>query len=202
MARFILRILACTLLTPAAAGAASPVRILIAYHSRTGNTEKMAVAVREGAASVAGVEVVLRKAAEVTADDIVKADGIVLGTPVEWGNLSTEAKGFIDRVGAALGKAGATYGEGRTAAVFCTAGSSSNGQEMARFSAIAAFLAMRFVIVGGVNDEGFGSLGPQAVTGGKPPGVGDRDRADARRFGERFARITRQFRTPVAIAAR
>ena len=109
MARLILRFLACTLLTATAAGAASPVRILIAYHSRTGNTEKMAAAVREGAASVAGVEIVLRKVAEVTSDDIVKADGIVLGTPVEWGNLSAEAKRFLDRVGEALGKAGTTW---------------------------------------------------------------------------------------------
>src|ERR1017187_261280 len=113
MARLLRCFLACTLLTVAAAGAASPVRILIAYHSRTGNTEKMAAAVREGAASVAGVEIVLHKVAEVTSDDIVKADGIVLGTPVEWGNLSAEAKRFLDRVGEALGKAGATYGEGR-----------------------------------------------------------------------------------------
>ncbi len=196
--RPILRFIACTLLMATAAGAAPTVRILIAYHSRTGNTEKMAAAVREGAASVAGVEIVLRKVAEVTPDDIVKADGIVLGTPVEWGNLSAEAKRFIDRVGEALGKAGATYGEGRTAAVFCTGGSPSNGQEMARMSAIAAFLAMRFVIVGGVNGEGFGSLGPQAVTGGKPPGVSDRELADARRFGERFARLTRQSHTAAA----
>ena len=65
-------------------------------------------------------------------------------------------------------------------------------------SAIAAFLGMRFAIVGGVNEDGFGSLGPQAVTGGKPPGVNDRDRADARRFGERFARLTRQLRTTAA----
>ena len=196
--RPILRFIACTLLMATAADAAPTVRILIAYHSRTGNTEKMAVAVREGAASVAGVEIVLRKVAEVTPDDIVKADGIVLGTPVEWGNLSAEAKRFIDRVGEALGKAGATYGEGRTAAVFCTGGSPSNGQEMARMSAIAALLAMRFVIVGGVNGEGFGSLGPQAVTGGKPPGVSDRELADARRFGERFARLTRQSHTAAA----
>ena len=198
MSRFLPRIFACALLTAAAAGAAPAARILIAYHSRTGNTEKMAAAVREGAASVAGVEIVLRKVADATADDIVKADGIVLGTPVEWGNLSAEAKRFLDRVGEALGKAGATYGEGRTAAVFCTAGSPANGQEMARMSAIAAFLAMRFVIVGGVNQEGFGSLGPQAVTGAKPPGVSDGDRADARRFGERFARLTLQWRAAAA----
>jgi NAD(P)H dehydrogenase (quinone) len=195
MARLLLRFLACTLLLSATAGAAPTVRILIAYHSRTGNTEKMAAAVREGAASVTGVEIVLRKVADVTSDDIVKADGIIVGTPVEWGTLSTEAKSFLDRVGAALGKAGATYGEGRTAAVFCTAGSPSNGQEMARMSAISAFLAMRFVIVGGVNEEGFGSLGPQAATAGKPPGVSEGALGDARRFGERFARLTRQLRT-------
>ena len=174
--------------------AAPPVRILIAYHSRTGNTEKMAAAVREGAASVTGVEVILRKVADVTAADIVKSDGIILGTPVEWGSLSVESKGFLDRVGEALGKAGPTFGEGRTAAVFCTAGGPSNGQDITRMSAIAALLAMRFVIVGGVNEEGFGTLGAQASTAGKPPGINDRDRADARRLGERFARITRQLR--------
>jgi NAD(P)H dehydrogenase (quinone) len=198
MARLFPRFLTCTLLAVTAVGAASPVRILIAYHSRTGNTEKMAAAVREGAVSVTGVEIVLRKVAEVTSDDIVKADGIVLGTPVEWGNLSAEAKRFLDRVGEALGKAGTTWGEGRTAAVFCTAGNPSNGQEMARMGAIAAFLGMRFVIVGGVNGDGFGSLGPQAVTGGKPPGVNDGDRAEARRFGERFARLTSQWRAAAA----
>jgi NAD(P)H dehydrogenase (quinone) len=198
MTRLISRFLALILLTAIMACAATPVHILIVYHSRTGNTEKMAAAVKEGAASVPGVEIVLRKVDEVTSDEILKADGIILGTPVEWGSLSVEAKRFLDRVGEVLGKAGATYGEGRTAAVFCTAGSPSNGQEMARMAAIAAFLAMRFVIVGGVNDEGFGSLGPQAATAGKPPGINDRDRADARRFGERFARLTRQFRTAAA----
>jgi len=188
------RILACALLTCAAALTASPVRILIAYHSRTGNTEKMAAAVREGAASITGVEVILRKVSDVTADDIVKSDGIILGTPVEWGSLSVESKGFLDRVGEVLGKAGPTFGEGRTAAVFCTAGSPSNGQEMARMSALAALLAMRFVIIGGVNEDGFGTLGAQAATAGKPPGISERDRADGRRLGERFARITRQLR--------
>ena len=76
------RILACALLTSAVALPATPVRILIAYHSRTGNTEKMAAAVRDGASSVTGVEVILRKVADVTAADIVKSDGIILGTPV------------------------------------------------------------------------------------------------------------------------
>jgi len=186
--------LALLVLLIARAGiAAAPVRILIAYHSQTGNTAKLAAAIREGAASVAGAEVVLRAVDEAGPEDIAKSDGIVLGTPVHWGSLSVEAKRFIDRMGEVLGKS-KMLGEGRTAGVFCTGGGVSNGQELARLAAIAAFMHMRFIVIGGVNDDGFGSLGPQAVTGGVPPGLSERDRAEARRFGERFARLTLQFR--------
>jgi len=194
MRRFPERLVWLALLIVRVGTAAPPLRIMIAYHSQTGNTAKMAAAVREGAASVAGVEVLLRSVSEASTEDIVKSDGIVLGTPVHWGNLSAESKRFLDRVGEVLGKAGKTFGEGRTAGVFCTGGSVSNGQEMARLAAIAAFLDMRFLVIGGVNHDGFGSLGPQAVTGGSPPAVNDEDRAEARRFGERFARLTLQFR--------
>ncbi len=189
------RVLILAFVWSALAVAAPPSHILIAYYSETGNTAKLAEAVREGAASVAGASVSLRKIVDVTDQEIREADGIILGSPVQWANLSAGAKRFLDRLGDTLGKAGKTLGEGRAAGVFCTAGSPSNGQEMARLGAIAAFLAMRFVIVGGVNDEEFGTLGPQAVTGGSPAGVSLRDRAEARRFGERFARITVRLRT-------
>jgi NAD(P)H dehydrogenase (quinone) len=189
------RLALVALLITRAGTAASAVRILIAYHSQTGNTAKLAAAIQDGAASVAGAEVALRAVGEASTDDIVKADGIVLGTPVHWGNLSAEAKRFLDHVGEVLGQRSKTLGEGRTAGVFCTAGSASNGQEMARLAGIAAFLHMRFVVIGGVNDEGFGSLGPQAMTNGSPPGINERDRAEAKRFGERFARLTLQLRT-------
>ena len=91
-----------------------PARILVSYHSDTGNTETLAQAIRSGAASVAGVEVTLRKTAEVKPDEIVKYDGIVVGTPVHWSNVSAETKRFLDGVGNALWKAKAN-GDGRTA---------------------------------------------------------------------------------------
>ena len=169
---------------------AEPVRILIAYHSETGNTEQLALAVKEGVAAVKNAEPILRKAAAVTDKDIVTSGGILIGTPVHWHNLSAETKRLIDRIGEALGKAGKEWGDGRTAGVFTTVGGGSGGQETARTSVISAMLAMRFVIIGGVTDDGFGSLGPYAVTGGKPGGITARDRAEAKRFGERFARLT------------
>uniref|UniRef100_Q01PG7 Flavodoxin/nitric oxide synthase n=1 Tax=Solibacter usitatus (strain Ellin6076) TaxID=234267 RepID=Q01PG7_SOLUE len=180
------RLIALALLCASISLGASPVRILVAYYSETGNTEKMAGAIRDGAVSIEGASVTLRKVADVTDEEIRSADGIVLGSPVQWGNLSVGAKRFLDRVGEVLGKAGKTLGDGRTAGVFCTAGSPSNGQEMTRLGAIAAFLAMRFVVVGGVNDQDFGTLGPQSV--------GAAGLADARRFGERFARVTLRLR--------
>lgn len=168
--------------------------ILIAYHSQSGNTEKFANAVRDGAASVAGVEVQLRKAGEVSDAEILKADGVVLGTPVHWSNISAEAKRFLDHAGDVLWKA-KTNGEGKTAGAFCTGGSISNGKEMARMAVITAFLAMRYVIVGGVDTNGFGTLGAQATTGPADPGLSEKELDEARKYGERFAKLTRQLRS-------
>ena len=69
---------------------ASPVTILIAYDSRTGNTETFARAVLEGVVTVEGALGLLRKQSAVEETDIVDADGILVGSPVHWGNLSAE----------------------------------------------------------------------------------------------------------------
>jgi len=170
-----------------------PTRILVAYHSETGNTARLAQAIRAGAASVSGVEVTLRKTADVSADEILRSDGILLGTPVQWSNVSAETKRFLDHAGDVLWKAKAN-GDGRTAGAFCTGGAVAMGKDVARLSIISAFLTMRFTIIGGVDDQGFGALGPEATTGPADPGVSDKETEEARRFGERFARMTRQFR--------
>jgi hypothetical protein len=80
---------------------------------------------------------------------------------------------------------GKEFGEGKTGGVFCTSGSASNGADTTRTGVIAALLSMRFVVVGGVLEGGYGSVGAQAFGD-----VGAAAKAEARRFGERFARIT------------
>jgi len=180
------------LLAAAAAGAqTSPTRILVAYYSETGNTEKMAQAVRRGAASVEGVTVTLTTVSAFKPDDIVQYDGVIVGAPVQWSNLAAEGKAFLDRVGAALWKA-KTNGDGRTAGAFCTGGGIAMGKDVARLSILSAFLAMRYMVIGGVDSQGFGTLGAEATTGPDDPGVSDKEQEDARRFGERFARLTIQ----------
>src|SRR5689334_405845 len=109
--------LACLLLAANLAGAEEPVRILVSYQSDTGNTAKLAEAVRKGAAAVAGVSVTLKKAGEVSDPEITGYDGIAFGAPVHWQTASAEAKRFLDRVAAAFWNAKLT-GDGRTAGVF------------------------------------------------------------------------------------
>lgn len=184
---------ALLLFAAAALAQPPPVRILIAYHSETGNTEKMAQAIRKGAASVEGVQVTLRKTAEVKDQEILQADGIVVGTPVYWSNVSAETKRFLDRVGDVLWKA-KSNGDGRTAGAFCTGGGVAMGKDVARLSILSALLTMRFTVVGGVDDSGFGTLGPEATTGPADPGVSDKEQKEAQNFGERFAKMTRQAR--------
>ena len=72
-------------------------KILIVYHSQTGNTGKMANAVFEGAKSIEGVEVILKKAAEATLEDMLTADGLAIGTPENFGYMSGMVKDFFDR---------------------------------------------------------------------------------------------------------
>lgn len=170
-----------------------PTNILIAYDSETGNTEQLAQAIRDGAAGVEGVTVTLSKTTEVATDSIAGYDGILVGTPVEWSNMSMETKQFLDRVGEALWSADLT-GDGRTAGAFCTGGGVAMGKDLARVSILAALLTMRFVVIGGVDAAGFGTLGAEATTGETDPGVSDSEEAEARAFGERFARLTSQIR--------
>jgi len=175
------------------APAQQPVRVLVSYYSQTGNTEKLAGAIGKGAAQVKGVDAAVKKVAEVKDAEILQADGILLGTPVQWSNMAAPAKHFLDRVGDVLWKAKAN-GDGKTAGAFCTGGGAAMGKDVARLSIISAFLTMRFTIVGGVDDAGFGTMGTEATTGPADPGVSEKELEEARRFGQRFAEITLKLR--------
>ena len=178
---------------------ASPVTILIAYDSRTGNTETFARAVLEGVGTVEGAIGVLRKQSDVEEADIVDADGILVGSPVHWGNLSVETKGFIDRLGGVLASAGEIGTDStpatrtlRTGGAFVTGGSVASGKELVRIGILTSLLAFKFVIIGGEDAAGFGTLGAQATTGPSDPGLSEAELAEARRFGARFARLTKK----------
>ena len=72
-------------------------KILIIYHSRTGNTQQMAQAVAEGAKTIEQTEVILKKANDATLDDLLACNGLAIGTPENFGYMSGMVKDFFDR---------------------------------------------------------------------------------------------------------
>jgi multimeric flavodoxin WrbA len=73
--------------------------LLIVYHSKDGSTGKMARAVHQGA-SHPDIEIDVRMllAAEAGVDDLLWADGIIFGTPENFGYMSGALKDFFDRI--------------------------------------------------------------------------------------------------------
>lgn len=123
-------------------------KVLVVYHSRSGNTAKMAAAVAEGARN-GGAEAVLKKFEEATLEDLTGADGIVLGAPTYFGTLSGEMKGFIDRSVRVRGRL-----EDKIGAAFTSSGSPTGGNETTLISIIEAMLIHGMVIVGDPRDRG------------------------------------------------
>ena len=71
--------------------------LLIVYHSQSGNTAKLAQAVLSGAQRESSVETRLKKAADGILEDLLWADGILFGTPENFGYMSGALKDFFDR---------------------------------------------------------------------------------------------------------
>jgi multimeric flavodoxin WrbA len=72
-------------------------RILIVYHSQSGNTQKMAQKAAEGAQSIGGVEVFLKKASDAKLQDLLSCHGLVIASPEYFGYMSGMVKDFFDR---------------------------------------------------------------------------------------------------------
>ncbi len=96
-------------------------RLLVVHHSPTRSTQALLESARAGTHDLAieGVEVVVRPALEATADDVLAADGYLLGSPVNFGYMSGALKHFFDTTFLAVGGAldpsgGAGESEGQT----------------------------------------------------------------------------------------
>jgi NAD(P)H dehydrogenase (quinone) len=70
-------------------------RLLVAYYTGTGNTRRMAEAIAKGAERL-GVTVEVKEVEECRLNDLVEADGIVIGSPTYFSNVAWQVKKFID----------------------------------------------------------------------------------------------------------
>ena len=76
---------------------AEPRRLLIVYHTQSGNTGRLADAAFAGAQRVQGVETVIKRAFDAGTDALLACNGLLLGTPENFGYMSGALKDFFDR---------------------------------------------------------------------------------------------------------
>lgn len=119
-------------------------KILVLYYSMYGHIETMAHAVAQGAESVEGTEVTIKRVPETmqaehfasaggktqdtpvaTPQELADYDAIIFGTPTRFGNMSGQMRTFLDQTGS-LWASGALYG--KLASVFSSTGT-GGGQE-------------------------------------------------------------------------
>jgi NAD(P)H dehydrogenase (quinone) len=146
-------------------------KILVVYYSMYGHVLKLAHAVAEGALSVPGAEVVMRRVEDLpfnqhklqeskhaqmtleqqkdipfcTLADLRTADGILFGTPTRYGNMTSQMKALFDQT-VELWVQGTL--EGKPAGLFTSTATTHGGQETTGFTMMAPLLHLGMIIVG------------------------------------------------------
>ena len=167
-----------------AADSVSPVTVLIAYHSVSGNTEKMAQGVAEGVRAVSGTKVVLKRVGEVATDDLLSSDAVIVGSPVYFGNMSGEVKTFFDNWLLKFGVFRDFKMRNKVGGAFVTGAAVSNGKELTMLAILEAMLVNQMIVAGGG-----GAFGASATTGPDSPGIDEKELAAARDLGKRIAEV-------------
>src|SRR5690349_9914594 len=94
-------------------------KILVLYYSMYGHIEILAEAVAEGAQSVEGTEIIIKRVPELmseevaqrvgakldqkapiaTVDELQNYNAIIFGTPTRFGNMCAQMRNFLDQTG-------------------------------------------------------------------------------------------------------
>jgi NAD(P)H dehydrogenase (quinone) len=171
--------------SPSDAADPQSVTVLVTYHSASGNTEKMAQVVAEGAKAVSGTSVVLKRVGEVIGDDLSSADAVIVGSPVYVGNMSGQVKTFFDNWGLKFGLGtGTGKMRNKVGAAFATGGGVSSGKEVTILTILGAMLIHQMIVI-----SGGGGFGASATTGSDSPGIDAKESAEARELGKRVAEV-------------
>jgi len=148
---------------------------LVVYDSKTGHTEKMAMAISQGMER-AGLDTEVKRVENTSMSDLTNADAIVFGSPTYFANVSGKMKEFIDKSveiypNQLKNKVGAAFSSW-----------DGIGAESTLLSLIMAMFLHRMIIVGHQSGE-FG-----AISFGTPD---DRCITQCEAFGERIADVTK-----------
>ena len=163
-------------------------KVLVLYYSMYGHIETMASAVAEGARSVTGTEVTVKRVPELMSEDVARTagakldqaapiatvdelpqyDAIIFGTPTRFGNMSAQMRNFLDRTGR-LWLNGNLIG--KVGSVFTSTATQHGGQETTITSFHSTLLHHGMIIVGvPYSCQELMNMGE--ITGGSPYGAG------------------------------
>lgn len=144
-------------------------KVLVVYYSMYGHIHRMAQAAAEGAQSVRGASVDIRRVPETlpeeiihamgaaeaqkqmadipvcTVDELGAADAVIFGTPTRFGNMCAQMKQFLDQTGQLWFKGSLV---GKVGSVIASSNSQHGGQESTLLSFHTVLLHHGMVVVG------------------------------------------------------
>jgi NAD(P)H dehydrogenase (quinone) len=162
-------------------------RVLVLYHSAYGHVETMAWSIAEGARSIEGVEVDLRRAPETVPEDLARKSGfkldqpapvakideladydaIVIGCGTRYGRMASQMGAFLDQTGPLWAKGAFN---GKVGSTFTSTATQHGGQETTLVSIIGNLLHLGMIVVG-LPYAWQGQRTLDEITGGSPYGA-------------------------------
>jgi NAD(P)H dehydrogenase (quinone) len=162
-------------------------RILVLYHSTYGHIEAMAEAVADGARSVEGAVVDIKRVPELVPDELAKASGykldqaapiakpedladydaVIVGAGTRYGTASSQMRNFLDQTGGIWMK-GALVG--KVGSAFTSTATQHGGQETTLIGLIQTLLH-HGMLVAGLPYAWAGQQRMDEITGGSPYGA-------------------------------
>ena len=166
-------------------------KIIIVYYSMYGHIYQMMQAAMEGAKSVKGAEVTLKRVPETLSKEVLEkmgaveaqkaqagvevcapgdlaaADAIIFGTPTRFGNMCGQMRQFLDSTGGLWLKGSLV---GKVGSVIASSATQHGGQE----STILSFhttLLHHGMVIAGLPYTFQGQMGISEMTGGSPYGA-------------------------------
>ena len=162
-----------------------PVAILVLYDHKGPGIEALALAVAQGVSSSGVGIVTIKKTHEADRGDLIRADGLLLGSP-NWSGITGSLKQWLDDQGDLWEERALA---GRPAAAFTSGWGRHSGMEMTLLQVVHWMLACGMIVVGLPWSDRMrhsGSYYGATTTGG----VTDDDLAQARELGARLTMIT------------
>jgi NAD(P)H dehydrogenase (quinone) len=152
---------------------------IVVYYSRSGNTKEMAEIIAK-AMNDMGLKTECKSVEKVRADDLLRYDAIVIGSPTYYGHMASPIKALIDDL---VGRHGQL--DGKIGGAFSSAANIGGGNETTIMGIIESMLIAGMIVQGDPQGDHYG---PVSIA--KPD---ERVRQQCARRGQRIAELTQRF---------